>query len=238
MSQDIISKEEFLTKEQFKAALPKEARARINDDLMDHINNLIAQPDLRENFRENIVGYANVLSTGKFKVQNYIDAVRFVSYKLLGSTALEAYAKTFPDRYQRLIDEGADNNTISAYSSAFNKTILVNKIMEQTLVPTHILNADIFQRAINVQASLMLTAKSEKVRSDAADSLMKHLKAPEAQKVELSVTTQEDKSIDELRNSTMELVAMQRKMIESGMMSTKEIAHSKLVGETNDSSSN
>jgi len=234
MSQELISKENFLTKEQFKAALPKESRARVNDELMEQINNIISQPDLRENFRDNITGYANVLGSGKFKIQTYIDAVKFVSYKLLGSTALEAYAKTFPDRYKRLIDEGADNDTISAYSSAFNKTVIVNKIMEQTLVPTHILNADIFQRAINVQASLMLTAKSEKVRSDAADSLMKHLKAPEAQKVELSVTSTEDKSINELRNSTMELVAMQRKMIESGMMNAKEVAHSRIVGEINE----
>ena len=229
MSQEFIPNTEFITKAQFQRVLPKEAKARVTDEVVDQINNLIADPTLRENFRDNLLSYGHVMQQGKWKLQDYINAVKFVSFKLLGSTAVEAYAKTFPDRYQRLIDEGADNDTIAKYSSAFNKTVIVNKIFEQTLIPTHILNADIFQKAINTQAMLMMTAKSEKVRSDAADSLMKHLKAPEAQKVELSVSTSEDKSINELRSSTMELVAMQRKMIESGMMSTKEIAHSKII---------
>lgn len=231
MTQELIPKDDLITKDQFKQALPKEARMRVTDEMIDNINDLITQPDLRENFRENLLGYANVVGSGKFKLQTYIDAVRFVSYKLLGSSALEAYAKTFPERYQRLVDEGADNNTISAYSAAFNKTTIVNKIFEQTLVPTHILNADIFQKAINKQAYLMMHAKSEQVQQKAADSLMAHLKAPETQKVELSVSTTEDKSIDELRQSTMELVAQQRKMIESGMMDAKTIAHSKIITE-------
>lgn len=228
---ELIQAEELLTKDQFKAALPKEARLRVTDEMVDHINDLISQPDLRENFRDNLIGYSMVLGQGKYKLMDYINAVKFVSYKMLGSSAMESYAKTFPERYQKLIDEGADNNTISAYSSAYNKNQLVNKIFEQTLVPTHILNADLFQKAINVQATLMMTAKSEKVRSDAAAKLMDTLKPPETKKVELNVSTNEDKSINELRESTMALVAQQRKMLEAGMSDAKGIAHSKLVGE-------
>lgn len=221
---------EKLTKDQFIKALPStHYRGQVSDEVINNINSLLDEPILRENFRDNLVGYSSILANGRYNLDRYVDAVKFVSYKLLGSTAVEAYSKTFPDRYAKLLNENADNSTIASYAAAYNKTVLVNKIYEQTLVPTHVLNADIFQKAINVQAHLMMTANSEKVRSDAANSLLTHLKRPEAQKIELDVSVKEDKSIDELRQTTMDLVAAQKKMIESGMSSTKEIAHSRII---------
>lgn len=224
-------KEIVISKESLVAALPggMAKKTRVTDELVDTVNDILQDPTTREHFRENILGYTGVLANGKYKLETYISAVKFVSYKMLGSSAVEAYAKTFPDRYQQLLNEGADSIYISKTASAFNRNKLVNEIYEQTLVPTHILNADVFQKAINVQAELMMTANSEKVRSDAANSLLTHLKRPEAQKVELSVSNQEDQSIKDLRDSTMKLVAQQEMMIKSGMMSAKEVAHSTII---------
>ena len=39
----------------------------------------------------------------------------------------------------------------------------VTKIMERTMVPTHILNAGIYQAAINTQADLMMNAKDPNI---------------------------------------------------------------------------
>jgi hypothetical protein len=149
-----------LTKDQFLKVLPKDVRSRVSDEVIDGINKLLTEPELRENFRDNLLSYAGVMADGRYKLQGYIDACKYVSYKLLGSSTLEAYAKTFPDRYQRLLDENTDNSSIAAYAAGFNKTQLVNKIWEQTLIPTHVLNADVFQKAINVQAYLMNNANS------------------------------------------------------------------------------
>ena len=101
--------------------------------------------------------------------------------------------------------------------------------MEQTLIPSYVLNQDLYQKALNVQAELMLTAKSEKVRSDAANSLLTQLKMPEVNKVQLDVNVKEDGSIAALRESTLELVRQQRLMVEAGAMNAQEVAHSKLV---------
>ena len=166
--------------------------------MVDEINGLITDPKLRENYRENLLSYTSVLADGKYKIGDYINAVKYVSYKLLGSSNIEAYSKTFPDRFQRLVQEGADDKTISSYSTAYNKNKLVNLIFEQTLVPSHILNADLYQKALNVQAQLMISAASEKVRSDAANSLLTHLKMPETTKIELDVGIKVDKSIEDL----------------------------------------
>ena len=219
---------ELVTQEQFERALPKQHRSKLTEEVLKDINNIMGDEVIRESFRDNLLGYTNVISDGRYKIQDYINAVKYVSYKLLGSSNIEAYAKTFPDRYPRLIDEGASNKDISAYSTAYNKNQLVNKIYEQTLVPTHVLNADIYQKAINVQAHLMLNANSEKVRTDAANSLLNHLKKPET-KLELDISYKEDKSIQELRDATMALARQQRELIESGTLNAKEVAHSKII---------
>lgn len=220
---------EPLTKDQFLKVLPKDVRSRVSDEVIDSINKLLEEPELRDTLRDNLLSYAGVMADGKYKLTGYIDACRYVSYKLMGASTGEAYAKTFPDRYQRLLDEGTDNSSIAAYAAGFNKTQLVNKIWEQTLIPTHVLNADIFQKAINVQASLMMTANSEKVRTDAANSLLNHLKKPEAAKVQLDISYKEDKTLEELRNTTQALVDMQRRMLEEKVVDAKYVAESVII---------
>lgn len=219
-----------LTKEQFVRVLPNKCKTTVTDEMVDDINKLMADQQLRENFRDNLLSYTNVLQDGRYKIQSYIDAVRYVSHKLTGSSDIEAYTKTFPDRYQRMIQENMTNKQISGFSTAYKKNILVNKILEQTLVPTYILNADLYQRAINVQASLMIDDDvSPKVRSDAANSLLTHLKMPETTKVELDVNVKKDESITELKNATLELARQQRLMLESGAMGAKEVAESTII---------
>lgn len=220
---------EPLTKDQFLKVLPKDVRSRVSDEVIDGINKLLVEPELREMFRDNLLSYAGVMADGRYKLQGYIDACRYVSYKLLGSSTLEAYVKTFPDRYQRLLNEGTDNSSIAAYAAGFNKTQLVNKIWEQTLIPTHVLNADIFQKAINTQAYLMNNANSEKVRTDAANSLLNHLKKPEASKIQLDISYKEDKTLEDLRASTQALVDIQRRMLEEKVVDAKYVAESVII---------
>jgi len=219
-----------LTFEQFSKALPQGLRKTVAPDIMAAVNSLTSGDDaFREAYKENILSYTSVLEQGKFKTTDYIIAVRYVSSKLLGHTNMESYITALPDRYQMMIDKGYSTNRISGHVAAYNKNILVNKILEQTLVPTYILNADMHQKALNCQAVLMTSANSEKVRCDAANSILTHLKVPEAQKIDLSIGVKEDDSIAQLRASTLELVAAQRKAIEAGVSNAQDIAHSRLT---------
>lgn len=218
-----------LTADQFKAVLPKQLRSTINQQLIDKINSAITDPLIRGEVRDNIIGYAHVMKDGKFKVQSYLDAVKYVSYKLLGNTNIDAYIKTFPDRYQSFVDKGTTPKDIASYVTSYNKNKLVNLIFEQTLIPCHVLNQDIHQQAINQLASLMMGAKLEKVQCDAASKLVDALKPPEAKKIELDIGLKQDKSIDELREATMKLVSRQREMIVGGVSNAKEIAHAVIV---------
>ena len=226
---------DLVTLEQLKKAAPPNVKQRIDESLVETINKIQADDHFREAFRDNLFSYIGILSDSRFRIGSYIDACKYVSHKLLGSSNITAFIKTFPDRYQRFLDAGCPDKEIAHYVSSYNKNILVNKILEQTLVPTHVLNADLYQKAINVQADLMLNAKSEKVRSDAANSLLIHLKAPETTKIKLDIGIKEDSSINDLRAATMELVKKQRELLESGLTNIKEVAGSKIIeGEVED----
>lgn len=223
-----------LTEEQLKKVMPKRFRGKINKDVIDYINDLVEDPLIRESYRENIISFTSVLDEGKFRLEQYIDAVRYVSFKLLGATNIDSYAKTFPDRYQTFLDNGTSEKDIASYVTSYNKNKLVNKIMEQTLVPVYVLNADVYQKAINEQAKLMMNAKSEKVRSDAANSLLTHLKPPENIKMEIDVNHKEDSVIEELKKAAEMLVRGQREKIVSGGNTVLDTAHSEIVVNSSD----
>ena len=215
--------------DQFRLALPDKVKKSVSQDLIDQINLTLSEPELFEQYRDNLLSYAKVMQDGRFKVQEYVNAVRYVSHKLMGSTNIDAYSKTFPDKIQRFATQGVVAKDIASYVTAYNKSTLVNLIFEQMLIPSYVLNQDLYQRALNVQAELMVNAKSEKVRTDAANSLLTQLKPPEIKKVELDIGVKEDSSIAQLRQATLELARQQRLAMESGATNAQEIAYSKVV---------
>jgi hypothetical protein len=220
---------DFITEEMFKEALPAHVRKNVNKDVLDIINTTIGDPEMIRNFRENLVGFQSVLTQGKFKLTNYVDAVKYVSHKLLGCNNITAYTRTFPDKVNDFKLRGVSDKDISAYASAFNKSKLVNLILAQSMVPTHVLNADVYQEAINVQADLMRNANSEKVRCEAANSLLVQLRPPEIKKVELDIGFKEDSAIAALRETTLQLVAQQRMALQAGAISARDAAQSGLL---------
>ncbi len=209
--------------------VPKSIRSRITQEFVDKINKSVADPYLGESIQENILSYSHVLAEGKWKLDSYIDAVKYVSFKVTGMSNLQAYTKTFPDRYTKFKAQGVQDKDIASYVTSYNKNKLVNLIYEQSLVPTYVLNAHLHQEALNVQADLMRNARSEKVRSDAANSLLTHLKRPEAAKVELDVTVKESPVIAELQETMFNLAKQQKEKIIEGTVTSKEIAHSAIL---------
>ncbi|WMM35592.1 hypothetical protein [Vibrio phage PJN101] len=218
-----------MTTTEFKDALPAQMKKNVNQDLIDKVNKIMANDDDREQFRDNIVGMSYVLKEGKFKLESYVNAVRYITFTMMGKTNQESYALTFPDKMRAWNTQGKTAKDISSAVAIYNKSKLVNLVREAALIPAHIYNADVFQEAINVQAELMRSANSEKVRSDAANSLLTHLKRPETQKVELDIGVKEDSAIASLRDTTAKLVEQQKAMLKSGAMSAQEVAEQKMV---------
>ena len=223
-----------LTVEQFRHALPDQMKKTVNQELIDRVNALISNPDMFEEYRDNLLSFGSVMKDGKFKMEDYVNAVKYVSHKLRGDTNIDAYVKTFPQKYQDFLARGVSSKDIASYVTSYNKGKLVNLIFEQSMVPSWVLNQDLYQKALNVQAELMLTANSEKVRSDAANSLLTHLKAPETTKVQLDIGVKQSDSIDQLQAAVQALAAQQRDVIRAGLQTAQDVAHSKIIGEVVD----
>lgn len=219
--------EQKVTPKELKEALPKNLKGYATEELADKLNTIVADPRVAESIRENFISYASVLQDGKFRIGDYVNAIVYCSYKLMDYTNQEAYKKTFPKRYRDLRAKGADDKTISAYVAGYNKGKLVNAIMEQTLIPTWVLNQSIYQEAINHQAYLMRNAQSEKVQTEAANSLLTHLKKPETKQVDLNIGFDESDGMAELKDTLAQLAQSQKALIESGA-TTRAIAHQKL----------
>ena len=221
---------ELLDKNVLFRVLPPAIRKNITDEVIDTINNHLATSETRELFRENIISFASVLQEGRFKFEDYISAVKYVSFKILGDSNIIAYTKTFPDRYQRLIDEGMSDKAISAYVAAYHKTKLVTLLFGQTIMPVHILHQNLFHESITTMAEIMRDEDtSPKVRSDTAYNLATLLKPPEEAKLKLDVTLKEDSAITALRETSMALVAEQRKLLNAGLWDAETVAQSGLI---------
>lgn len=219
-----------LTIDQFKSALPDHVKKSFNQDLIDQINQTLSDPDMFELYRDNMIGFAKVVTEGRFKLSQYIDAVKYVSHKMMGCTNIDAYTKTFPQRHAQFMANGTSGKDIASYVTAYAKGKLVNLVFAQSMIPLYVTNADVAQKAVNVLAELMISANSEKVRSDSANALLTHLKVPEVTKVQLDIGVKDDGGvIEKLRAATQALSAQQRLAMQSGAMNAQQVAHSRLV---------
>jgi hypothetical protein len=195
---------------------------------VDQINNAVSDPILAEQIRNNFLSYSGVMKDGKFKTEDYLNAVVYVSHKLMNQSNQEAYFRTFPARHQALVAKGTSTKDISAYVSAYNRGKLVQMVMEQTLTPSWVLNQHLYQEALNVQADLMVNAVSEMVRTTAANSILTQLQKPKEMGPLLNIDMRETSGMAEMKDMLTKLATAQINAIAAGV-STKAIAAQTII---------
>lgn len=204
-------------------ALPPNLKSSADQALVDKINNCITDPIIAEQIRDNFISYTKVLQEGKFKTEDYLNAVMYISFQLMGYNNQESYFRTFPARHQLLVAKGTSSKDIASYVSAYNKNKLVNLVREQSLIPSWVLNQDAYQKAINTQVDLMENAASEFVRTQAANSLLTHLAKPKEVRPLINFDLRENSGMNELRDLLGKLASKQQDAIRQGT-TTKDIA--------------
>lgn len=210
-----------------KKSTPKHLRSFITDDLVDMLNNSKIDDTVIEEYKENFISYMSVLTEGKYKITDYLNAVKYVTYKMLGRTNEEAYTATFPERYTKLSNRGVTD--ISSYASAYNSNKLVVSIMQQVLVPVWITNAQLHQQAINEQFKLGTNPSvSPMARAKALDSVLTHTKAPETKQLNIDIGISQTDDLQQLQNTMKQLAEQQKDMIQKGY-STKSIVESRII---------
>lgn len=219
----------LLTELELRTALPPALKSAATPELLAKVNAIVNDPLELEAIRDNFVTYAGVLADGKYKMDDYLSAVKYVSYKLMGNSNQDAWAKTFPQRHAAMVAAGKSSKEMSSHVAMYNKGKLVNAIMEQSIIPTWVLNQDKFQDAINIQYDLAQNAQSEKVRSDAANSLMTHLAKPkDVGGIQLNIDTVGGKTMDQLRDTLNQMSGVARQLIGEGV-DIKAIAAHRII---------
>lgn len=218
----------MLTVAVVQQALPQTLRGVVDQAFVDKINNIVTDPIVAEQVRNNFISYSKVLQDGKFKTEDYLHAVTYVSFKLMGLSNGEAYARTFPQRYAALVAKGTEAKDIAAYVSMYNKGKLVNLILEQTLVPSWVLNQDAYQKAINTQVDIMTNSTNAMARTAAANSLLTHLQKPKEVGPLINIDMGENPGMKELRDMMVTLAQKQVEAINNGV-GTKEVAGQRII---------
>lgn len=215
----------MLTLQEVQDSLPAGQKGVITQDMVNQLNNLSKDPEEARYIRENFISFSQVLSEGRFKLGDYVRAVMYVSHKVMGKSNLESYKATFPERYQQMVADGRQPKDIASYVAAYNKGKLVNLVYERAMIPTWVLNQDMFQSALNTQYEIMNDVSvSDKVRVEAANSILTHLKKPESNKAELKVEIGMNDGMKALEARLAEMAELQMKTIEGDAMSVQEVA--------------
>lgn len=217
------------TVEAIKDIVPRSHKSMITEALVTRLNEVTEDPELADSFIENFVTYSKVLqSSSGYRIGDYINAVKFVSYKLLGRTDIDAWIMTFPDRHKRLSDRGLAKADMNPHAHAYTKTKLVVSIFEQTIIPTYVLNAPLHQEALTELSKIMTNGRSEMARVNAAGQILAYTKPPEEAKIKIDIGMDTSDAVAELRKATEELSLAQLQSIKAGQ-AVKEIAESTIV---------
>lgn len=205
-----------VTPELLAKVLPTSLKSAATQDLADMLNAVSTDPDAADFIRENFISYTKVLQDGKYKTEDYLNAVKYVSFKLMKASNEEAYIKTFPQRYQNMVASGKSKKDISAYVHAYSRNKLVIQLLQQSVVPFWLINQDYRQEALMTQVELMRTAASEKVRSDAANSVLTHLEQPKEVGPAINFDMRESAGLQELKQALVSLAQGQIQAIQAG----------------------
>lgn len=230
---------EKVTVEELKILYPVKVAGKVLEQAAEILNTATEDMDyvMAKEFRDNCLSFIDILKNSKSRVSfaDYVNACKFATFKLAGNTDVRAYALTFPDRIRRMERDKVPNSHLYQYASIYSKNKTVVEVMAKLVVPTHIMFQDIFHQAVKVQSELMLDDSiSPKVRSDAANSLMTHLKTPEVKQAELKVDVQGSGAIEQLAEALGSLSGKQSEMLREGRYSLKDIREATIIEVTED----
>ena len=89
---EVLEDKNALTKKDIQDALPAQLKVKVSDELVSKVNSIAMDPMIAEEIRNNFIGFHHVLKDGKFKIEQYLEACAYVTYKMMGYTNQDAYA--------------------------------------------------------------------------------------------------------------------------------------------------
>lgn len=180
-------------------------------------------------FREGFLGYRNVIGMGKFDLNEYTNAVKFMTYVAMGCTNKDAYAYTFPERMKRYELNNVSEKAVSAYVSGYNRSKLIVEMRKQFAIPVYILNSDVPQKAINRLLTVIEKSKNDLAVVKACEALIVACAPPVDTKLTVDVNIKQDDEFEDMKKRIRDVSSMQRQIIEDGKVSARVVAEHRIL---------
>ena len=228
-----------VTVEELKQFYPIKVSNSVLEKAVEILNGSTEDMDyaIAKEFRDNCLSFIDILKNSKSRVgfEDYVNACKFATFKMAGNTDVRAYALTFPDRVRRMEREKVPNSHLYQYANIYSKNKTVVEVLAKLMIPSHVMYQDVFHQAVKTQAEIMLDDTiSPKVRSDAANSLMTHLKQPEIKQAELKIDVNNSGAIEQLADALGSLSGKQRDLILAGEYTIKDVSEAEIYTENTD----
>jgi len=181
-----------LTVEELKDKLPVKKNA-ITQEVVDYVNDIMENPDFDAGtFIGTLIDYQSILLDTKASIQEYTNALMFCAYLEVETSLVEAYKKARPrdDFVRARLDCEVDSNeynSLYAAASRYRKSKLVRKILAQSELPLHIVFQVERMKAVSVLARVMVNAKLDRDKINAAKELLAATKGPDTAVIDLNV---------------------------------------------------
>ena len=228
-------RKEMLTKPldivQVRSSIPRNFRSHITEEFLTQLEDALCNEEIGSQIKENFLSYTQVLNDAdpNTNIWDYVNAVKFISFKLMGYSIEESWKKTFPVKCSELLKEGKEK-WINKYANSYNKRKIVNKIYQQTLIPSYVLNAPLFQEALNTLAEMV---RNDDVRGmakvKACEAILNYTKPPEVSKAEVQVNIKQTDAIAELREIAEQFANNMKNAIENKTKTIDEIIDVQLI---------
>jgi len=202
--------------------VPDAMACKIADSL-----NLEESKVMRYAYLKNIEALNPVLRNAGASIPEYTAAVQFVTRLVTGEAPFEAFKALFPEQVKDMYRKGLSEKEMQREVKAYHTSQLVADLLEQSIVPVHLMYQDIYHKAIGAQVILMNTAMSEMVKMNAAKCLLEVLRPPEKFQMEVEVKAG-GSVIEELQATTRKLAEQQKKLLEQGA-SVKDLAEADII---------
>ena len=142
---------ELHTVEDVKKVLPVGMHKGVTEHVLDIIKSLgddtgIPQEYVEEAIITSIPSLKNLNKPPH--ITKYIEALKYIMLKQRCSSNAEAWKLAFPEKYQRLLDNGITNNKLQGTVSVYNKRPIVVAIEADMMVAMHIQYAGLRHKAM------------------------------------------------------------------------------------------
>lgn len=219
----ISNESQNITIEKIKKFLPKGSSVKVSESIIEEIRNIENSTGLSQEYTEEKIMSSLHLIGGEtnYSMSDLVNAVKYCNL-IQHYTNEQAWAITFPARYDKLVSEGRQ---VASHVSMYNSRPIVSEVLKTMVIPAHISYMPYFHKAVEKQYQLMNgigANDGEKVSAHvqhlAAKELREITQMPEDNSIELKIGASDAvlEQQKELNTSIQQLVLAQAAQFAKG----------------------